>query len=91
MLPVDAGPNKHPNTLHRISVADKNHAYEKRELFCSKRGIRISPGTVNDPCLSLIRGFGQRVRCVWRNKEPTPKGEDVKLITQGKHMPDTIA
>ncbi len=24
-----------------------------------------------------IPGFGQRVRCVWRNKEPTVKGEDV--------------
>ncbi len=30
----------------------------------------------------IIRRFGQRVRCVWRNKELTPKGEDVKLITR---------
>ncbi len=27
-----------------------------------------------------IPRFGQRVRCVWRNKEITPKGDDVKLI-----------
>ncbi len=26
----------------------------------------------------FIRGFGQRVRCVWRNKKLTPKSEDVK-------------
>ncbi len=35
---------------------------------------------------SSICGFGQRVRCMWRNKEQTPKGEGVKLITQWKHV-----
>ncbi len=40
--------------------------------------------------LSNIRGFGQWVRCVWRNKDLTPKGEDVKLITRWKHVPDMI-
>ncbi len=35
--------------------------------------------------LRTIRKFGQRVRCVWRNKELTPKGKDVKLITAWKH------
>ncbi len=37
-----------------------------------------------------IHRIGQRVRCMWRNKELTPKGEDVKLITHRKHVPDTI-
>ncbi len=39
---------------------------------------------------NLIHRFGQRVRYVWRNKELTPKGEDVKLITQWKHVPHRI-
>ncbi len=29
-------------------------------------------------------------RCVPQNKELTPKGEDVKLITRGKYVPGTI-
>ncbi len=37
-----------------------------------------------------IWGFGQRGRCMWRNKELTPKGEDVKLITRWKHMPRDV-
>ncbi len=32
-----------------------------------------------------IRGFGQRMRCVRRNKELTPKGDDM-----WKHVTDTI-
>ncbi len=32
----------------------------------------------------------KRVRCVWRNKELTPKSDDVKLITLQKHVPVTI-
>ncbi len=38
----------------------------------------------------FICGFGQRVRCLWRNTELTPKNEHVKLITRWKHVPDTI-
>ncbi len=41
-------------------------------------------------CSCFIRGFGQMVHCVWRIKELTPKGEDVKLITQWKDVLDTI-
>ncbi len=37
-----------------------------------------------------IHRFGQRVRCVCRNKELTPKGENVKLITWWKHVPDRV-
>ncbi len=39
--------------------------------------------------LQTICGFFQGVRCVWQNKELTPKGKDVKLITRWKHVPDT--
>ncbi len=46
--------------------------------------------TVKQGRLMPIRRFGQRVRCIWRNKELTPKVEDVKLITRWKHVPDTI-
>ncbi len=37
-----------------------------------------------------IRRFGQRVHCVWQNKELTPKGEDVNVIPWWKHVLDTI-
>ncbi len=37
-----------------------------------------------------ICGFRQRGCCMWRNKELTPKVEDVKLITRWKHMPNMI-
>ncbi len=38
----------------------------------------------------FIRGFLQKVHGVWRNKELTPKGEHVKLITRWKHVPYTV-
>ncbi len=62
------------------------HQIEKRKnsVFCCLLPIEQAHD------VHCIRQFGQRVRCVWRNKEPTPKGEDVKLITQWKHVPDTI-
>ncbi len=53
----------------------------------------LKKSTKNEKMTSLnmsvaIRGFGQKVRCGWRNKELTPKGEDV--ITRRKYVLDTI-
>ncbi len=41
------------------------------------------------PVIGVIHRFGQRLCHVWQNEELTSKGEDVKLITRWKHVPDT--
>ncbi len=64
-----------------------NSKYSYIKIF--KLFVRLDISWTCDK-LNRICRFGQMVRCVGQNKELTPKGEDVKLITWQKHVPNTI-
>ncbi len=69
-------------------------------MFSKHRPTLISPQLSYILITSCIQDFrdyvqsallyGLREYCMWRNKELTPKSEDVKPITQWKHMPNMI-
>ncbi len=85
---VDSLQRRMPNSVrmyHTFSLASRPHM-----LFAFKCKPDFNRVRIISFAHSRNRGFGQRVRCVWRNKELIPKGEDVKLITQWKHAPGTI-